>query len=525
MHRPTVRSAALAPLLLVLTAAADHAARAQGPQPARARADFNGDGFADLAIGAFAEGIRAGAVYVLYGSSAGLATGTGQLWTQNTAGVRDFSEFEDNFGYALGAGDFDGDGFGDLAIGARGENEGEGAVTVLYGSAGGLTSTGTQRWSQRSTGIRGIAQSGDFFGSSLASADFDDDGFFDLAVGVFGETVNGAAGAGAVTVLYGSILGLRIARTQFWTQDSPLGVHDEAEENDNFGFSLTAADFDADGFADLAVGVPGETVDGAPFAGAVSVLFGGAAGLAGGDDQLWTLNSPGLRDSSETEDLFGESLTAGDFDGDGFADLAIGALFEAVGSGPPAGAVNVLYGSAAGLASKRNQLWTQDSPQGLHGMAATFDQFGNSLAAADLNGDSFTDLAIGVPNDHDPDGTQPLPGGTVQVLYGAPGGLSASNDQLWSQDTPGIAEKGETNDAFGTALAAGDFDADGFADLAVGSLEQFGGSPQAGAVHVIYGTAEGLQAPGSQLLFEGSAPGLPGVAQHDDFFGFSLVAQ
>src|SRR2546421_608602 len=74
----------------------------------------------------------------------------------------------------------------------------------------------------------------------------------------------------------------------------------------------------------------------------------------------------------------------GDFDGDGFSDLAIGVP----GEGPleEEGAVQVLYGSAAGLKAARNQLWTQDSP-GVPGTGDGGHLFGRSLAAGDFNGD------------------------------------------------------------------------------------------------------------------------------------------
>ena len=90
-------------------------------------------------------------------------------------------------------------------------------------------------------------------------ADFDGDGFADLAVGVPGEDVGTVADAGAVNVIYGGPTGLTAAGNQLWTQDSE-GIKGTQEPGDEFGFSLAAADFDRDGFADLAVGVPGEDV-------------------------------------------------------------------------------------------------------------------------------------------------------------------------------------------------------------------------------------------------------------------------
>jgi hypothetical protein len=141
------------------------------------------------------------------------------------------------------------------------------------------------------------------------------------------------------------------------------------------------ADFNNDGFADLAVGVPAEDVGGIIDAGAVNVLYGSAAGLTGGGSQRFTQNTPGVGSSPEGLDEFGSALTAGDFNHDGFADLAISIPGEDVGSIIDAGAVNVLYGSASGLTAAGSQLFTQDTP-GVGSNAEDFDRFGSVLAAS-----------------------------------------------------------------------------------------------------------------------------------------------
>src|SRR5215213_8180723 len=122
------------------------------------------------------------------------------------------------------------------------------------------------------------------------------------------------------------------------------------------------ADFNHDGFADLAVGVPQDRIGGVFFAGAVNVFYGSAGGLSGSGSQYFTQNTPGVASSAEESDSFGRALAAGDFDHDGFADLAVGAPGEGVGDIPNAGAVNVLYGSAAGLSGSGSQYFTQNTP-------------------------------------------------------------------------------------------------------------------------------------------------------------------
>jgi hypothetical protein len=139
-------------------------------------ADFDNDGFADLAVGVPREGVGsaelAGAVNVLDGSANGLTSAGSQLFFQGGGGVSDAAEPFDLFGNALAAGDFDNDGFIDLAIGVPGEDIGTiadaGAVNVLYGSAGALTTTGAQQFFQGSGGVAGAREEGDAFGSSLA---------------------------------------------------------------------------------------------------------------------------------------------------------------------------------------------------------------------------------------------------------------------------------------------------------------------------------------------------------------------
>lgn len=143
-------------------------------------------------------------------------------------------------------------------------------------------------------------------------------------------------------------------------------------------------DFNCDGFADLAIGVPGENIEITVDAGAVNVLYGTSptTGLTTTRAQFWSQNTAGVLDGSAMSDQFGSALATGDFNRDGRDDLAIGVPFEDIGIiiniMLNAGAVNVLYGGNAGLTATGNQFWHQDVP-GVLNVAEAGDRFGAAL--------------------------------------------------------------------------------------------------------------------------------------------------
>jgi FG-GAP repeat len=359
------------------------------------------------------------------GANGGLSSAGNQVLTQDSPGIPDDPQADDDFGGALAGGDFNGDDVTDLAIGLRfrdvpatgtqggGTLVDAGAVVVLFGQFGvGLTGAGSRFFDENDLnvaslqGADGFAQAGARFGRALAAGDFDGDGSDDLAVGSHLKRVGGRGQAGALWVLNGP-LSPGAQTLQFWHQARVFPGADSLSERDGdgtpnepgdqFGTTLAAGDFNADGFRDLAIGVPFEDVlvqrSASSFefvldAGAVVVIYGSADGLSitGRRPQFWTQQSINVEDDAESGDRFGASLTAWNFGRNGpdtrrvcrpinppnfcfdvpieRADLAIGVSRENVGNVPDAGAVNVLYGSLSGngLTFLDDQLWTQGTP-------------------------------------------------------------------------------------------------------------------------------------------------------------------
>jgi hypothetical protein len=503
------------------TATAMTATATRGSTP-----DFDGDGYADLAIGApyTSLGKRAsGVVHVVYGSASGPTSSRREVWSQAHTGIADTPERGDQFGWAVATADFDGDGYSDLAVGARWESRGAwhaGAVHIIPGSPSGLSSTASQLWTQDSPGIDDRSERGDGFGTSLVAADFDGDGYGDLAVGSPMED-RGARDAGVVNVLYGTPSGLSADRSQVWNQAS-RGVADSPGANDHFGRSLTAGDFDGDGRVDLAIGVPyeGRRVH---RMGIVHILQGTGRGLSAKGSQVWHQDSAGIREHAELRDQFGQSLASADFDGDGYDDLVAGVWFEDYRNElSNEGGFHVIYGTRKGLRAAGNQFWNLDSP-GIKDRARDSDNFGQALGTGDFDGDGFDDLAVGSPstdlrlNVHQNRGA-------VHIFRGSRRGITATGDRYITQDTTGIPDRSERYDRFGSSVAGADFDGDGFDDLAVGIPWEDRHSKNDGAVYVMLGSKRGLTTERDALLTTEDS-GLSRAARRAGRFGWSLSGE
>jgi hypothetical protein len=424
--------------------------------------DFDGDGFSDLVVGAPHDTTgtpQSGSITVIYGTDSGLKNDGAVRLSPDTDGVIGVAENFRRFGDALAVGDFDADGFSDLAVGSPGATVSglarAGMVHVFYGTPTGLGVARNQAFTQDTSGVADSCEAGDEFGEALASGDFNGDGASDLAIGVPDEDVTVGIktlvthpDAGVVHVLFGAPgAGLGTAGSRLLREGS--GLAGAIAGGDATGSALAAGDLNGDGFADLAVGIPLDEVGTVFEAGSVAIAYGASGGFQA-TTQLVVQGAGGALGTPETADRFGSALAVGDFDGDPFADLAVGIPLEDVGAAFDGGAVQVFYGASGQLSTLGNQLWTQDSPD-VEGGAESGDRFGTAIAAGDFDGSGHDDLVVGVPFE-DVGGTDE---GAVNILYGTGAGLSAANDQVWHRGVTFVDGLAQNSDKFGLSVRRG----------------------------------------------------------------------
>lgn len=466
--------------------------------------DFNGDGVSDVAVGEPGSSLAApgsGAVHVLYGSKSGLLVNATSS-TPDDQIITGTNVPDAEFGESVVALDFNGDGCTDLAVGAPQDAPlgvpGAGRVWLYLGSPGGLVLT-SQTPIDSASAANVVPQPDAHFGWSLAGGDTIADGLDDLVIGAPNEVVDGMA-HGAVYVLPGRptdpglVPGVRL--------DQGEGAVPASDgQSDSFGWSLAVGDFNGDAKGDLAIGEP--TYQGT--VGAVDTLDSNGDGTFS-NGVLWTHHLAG--------DDFGWSLAAGDFTGTGVDQLAIGAPGQG-GSG----AVSVIQNPALPTLKTLAPTTGQDGTAAVGTALAAGDFNGDgkddlAIGAPHAAVDAGIVAVVNAPSASV--ATVAL-AGEVFVDYGVAD--SGSNSfQVWTQASSGIADDPESGDDFGASLAAVQLNK-GVSDLVVGVPDEDIGLVDQGMIHVIRGSKFGeLISKGSQA-FSDETPGIQGTAITDGFFG------
>ncbi|MGP3926570.1 FG-GAP repeat protein [Streptomyces sp. 8N616] len=505
MRRNRPAAVAAASFLLLAGAAITAAPAAQAGTPGGTHAndrntDFNGDGYEDVltgAPGATVGGDRgAGYVTVQYGSPRGITTSSRAVIHQDTAGVPGAAEAGDAFARALASGDLDGDGYDDAIVGIPGEDIGAvadaGGIVILWGSPQGLSGAAAQ-WLESAapaagqnfgTGMAAAHFTGETPGDLLAVLDRDDLELYGFEPAPQPGAARKATGAGERAPLSDTGRstmaeegrqaeeGQEIVPKSLTTGDyDDNGYADlvvsgvSAGEEPGHGWSVffagqqdglvygrdlrggpvaASGDINADGYDDLVTGEPNSPDEGgeALTGGLIGVYYGGAGTEGpGSPPQWWTQDSAGVPGAAERGDGWGTDLSLGDTDGDGYADLAIGAAGEDIGTIADAGAVWVLRGSGGGLTTAEVEDFNQNTAA-VPGTAEKADRFGGQVRLVDPNGDGRFGLLASAPGENTEDGV-------VWVFPAGSGGVTASGSWTYGGGSLGAP----SSDArFGAAI-------------------------------------------------------------------------
>ncbi|PRY32105.1 FG-GAP and VCBS repeat-containing protein [Pseudosporangium ferrugineum] len=402
--------------------------------------DFDNDGYDDLVVGnpAEADGTNrtvAGGLWIFPGSADGLRASAVRHLNQSSAGVPGDAEAGDEFGGALAAGDINGDGRADLAVGLPGETIGTvpdaGGLVMFLSDARGISTTGARWLDQGTAYVPGSPTPWDRFGDRLAIGHFNHDGYGDLAIASTGENEGGTgASRGMVNLILGAGTGLNVIGV-FSVEGDDFGTAAPGVRPVRLGYGgLTMADTDKDGADELFAGTPEAVVAGADRAGMVAVLKGGNDGFFVTPSSVLTRATAGVPDDPRAGDGFGAAVAAGDVTGDGLGDLVVGVPGQDVVDAPgaprgtvaDAGVTSLFRGTATGLVPHGGDI--SQGYEYVDGVAEPGDRFGHDVRVLNLDGRDGLDAIVSSPGEHGTDlgAPAPPPGDTPGAIYECLGG-------------------------------------------------------------------------------------------------------